>query len=164
MVDDIAAAHGPTEHDSGTGRPRAAGHDPGTRRRAAGRRWLVHVLLIVTLGFCLLFEAVLTLHILLGFVFVYLIAAHLWQRKRTSMSLLNRLRRPGGWHRPAGRLALADAVLLALTAVMFVSGLWDWQLQRTTIRWHALSGVLLTIVTVVHTVRRRRRLRSSAIS
>lgn len=127
------------------------------------RRWLVHVALTGTLVLSLLLEPVLTLHILFGLVFVFFVAVHLWQRKRVSTSLLARLRRPRGWLHPGGRLALADTALLAVTIVMLASGFWDWLAGRTTIRWHALSGILLALVVTVHTVRRRRRLRGSAV-
>jgi hypothetical protein len=134
-----------------------------SKGRAASQRWLVHIALIATLVLSLLLEPVLTLHIVFGLIFVSLVAAHLWQRRHVSKSLMARLRTPRGWPQPGGRLALADLALLAVTAVMLASGLWDWLAGRTTIRWHALSGVLLTGVTIVHVVRRRRRLRRSRI-
>lgn len=138
-------------------------HDRNVTRRPAVLRWLVHVALTATLALSLLLEPLLTLHIVFGLVFVSMVAVHLWQRRRVSRSLLAVLRRPRGWLRPGGRLALADLALLAITTVMLASGLWDWLAGRTTIRWHALSGVLLAVVTAVHVVRRRRRLRRSSV-
>lgn len=146
---------------SGSGRVDDRGR--GAQRRLAQRRLLVHLGLVFALVLSLALEPVLTLHIVFGLVFVVLVAAHLGQRRRTSKSLLARLRRPLGWPSPGGRLALADAALTAVTAVMLASGFWDWLVGRTTIRWHAISGVLLAVVTTVHTIRRRRRLRSSAV-
>lgn len=138
----------------------------GPSRRPVGEaaRWFVHLGLIVTASVSLVFETVLTIHILVGLVFVALVTAHLGQRRRVSAALLRRLRRVREWGRPAGRLAVADALLLALTIGMLASGLWDWRLGHPTrIRWHALSGFALAGFLVVHTVRRRLRVRASGI-
>jgi hypothetical protein len=143
--------------------PPAAGRGRGARQRASRRRWLVHLALLGSFVASLVLEPLLTLHIAIGLVFVFFVIAHLWQRKRTSVSLARKLYRPPGWLHPTGRLALADAVLAALTAVMLASGFWDWLAFRTTIRWHALSGVALAGVTLAHTIRRRRRLRRSTV-
>ena len=61
---------------------------------------------------------------------------------RVSARLLARLSRPGRTLAgPAGRLALADALLAAMTAGMLASGFWDWSAGHPTrIRWHAISG------------------------
>jgi hypothetical protein len=65
---------------------------------------------------------------------------------------------------PGGRLAMADAVLTALTVVMLASGLWDWvDGHPTRIRWHAITGVLLAGFLGVHTLRRSSRLRASTL-
>jgi hypothetical protein len=62
-------------------------------------------------------------------------------------------------------MALADLVLLAVSAAMLASGLWDWALGHPTrIRWHAIAGVLLAAMLVIHTVRRRRQLVGSQVS
>ena len=135
-------------------------------RRPAGAvtRWLVHLGLIVTASVSLVFETVLTIHIIVGLVFVALVVAHLSQRRRVSATLVGRLIRVRGWGLPAARLALADASLSALTIGMLASGLWDWRLGHPTrIRWHAISGVVLTGFLLVHTVRRRAHLRRSGI-
>jgi hypothetical protein len=59
---------------------------------------------------------------------------------------------------------LADTALALLTAAMLASGLWDWLGGHPTrIRWHAVTGVLLAGFLVVHTVRRRGRLRRSTV-
>jgi hypothetical protein len=132
--------------------------------RGAGLRWLVHLGLIATAAISLVFETVLTIHILLGLVFVVLVVAHLLQRRRVSAALVGRLLRVRGWVRPAGRLALADSLLTALTIGMLASGLWDWRIGHPTrIRWHALSGFALAGYLLVHTLRRRARLRASGI-
>ena len=63
-----------------------------------------------------------------------------------------------------GRLALADLLLAVITAGMLVSGFWDWSAGHPTkIRWHAITGVVLAILLLARTVRRRSRLRRSAV-
>ena len=61
-------------------------------------------------------------------------------------------------------LALADPVPAVVTVGMPVSGCRDWFAGHPTkIRWHAITGVVLAILLVAHTVRRRRRLRQSTV-
>ena len=132
-------------------------------RRRARARLTVHLGLIVTAAVSLTLEPVLTLHIALGLVFIGLVGAHLVQRRHTTSRLASRLVHPVLTRR-SDRLALSDALLLALTVAMFGTGLWDWLTGRPTrIRWHALTGVALTGYLLVHTVRRRRRLGSSRV-
>jgi hypothetical protein len=134
----------------------------GTRPTAA--RTVVHVGLIATVAVSLAFEPVLALHILLGLTFVGLVVIHLGQRRRVSTRLLKRLRANPAPSSPSARLAAADVVLLAITAVMLASGLWDWLAGHPTrTRWHAISGVVLAGWLLLHTLRRRRRLLSSRI-
>lgn len=134
------------------------------RRRSSLSRWWVHLGLVVTAAVSLVLEPTLSLHILIGLGFVALVVVHLVQRRRVSTSLLKRLADPGTWLRAPGRLAIADTALTALTIVMFASGLWDWLSGHPTrLRWHAISGVILTGFLIVHTLRRRSRLRSSRI-
>jgi hypothetical protein len=135
-----------------------------TSRRSSVSRWWVHVGLIVTAAVSLVLEPTLSLHILIGLVFVGLVVAHLVQRRRVSASLLKRLGYPGTWLQASGRLAIADSALAAVTVVMLASGLWDWLSGHPTkLRWHAISGVILTGFLIWHTLRRRRKLRSSRI-
>ena len=129
-------------------------------------RWLVHLGLVGTTIVSLVFEPlILAIHIVLGLAFAVLAAAHLVQRRRVSARLLARLGRPGRiLAGPAGRLALADALLAAMTVGMLASGFWDWLAGHPTrIRWHAISGVVLTVLLAVHTARRRSRLRRSKV-
>ncbi len=113
----------------------------------------------------LAFEFVLAVHIIVGLAFVGFVVAHLAQRRRTSSRLLARLRQPRTWTSPSGRLAWADLILAILSAAMLASGLWDWALGHPTrIRYHAVTGVALAAVLVVHTLRRRRRLRGSRVT
>lgn len=128
------------------------------------RRTVTHVALVVTTVLALVFEPRLWLHIVLGWIFVGLVVVHLAQRRRTSVTLLRRIQtRPLPTTR-ASRLALADVLLLAFAAAMLASGIWDWLTGHPTqIRWHAITGVVLTGLVLVHVVRRRRRLVGSQI-
>lgn len=129
-------------------------------------RWLVHLGLVGTTIVSLVFEPlILAIHIAVGLAFAVLSVAHLVQRRRVSARLLTRLSRPGRTLAgPAGRLALADVLLAALAAGMLASGFWDWLAGHPTrIRWHAITGVALTVLLVVHTARRRSRLRRSKV-
>jgi hypothetical protein len=112
----------------------------------------------------LVLEPVLSLHIAFGVAFVVLVGIHLAQRRRVSTRLAVRLIRLQKLFGPAGRLAVADGFLLALSSAMLFSGFWDlWAPHHTKIRWHAITGIVLTIFLVVHTVRRWKRLRFSQI-
>jgi len=127
-------------------------------------RWLVHLGLMATLVVSLVFETVLTVHIVVGLFFVALVVAHLGQRRRTSLGLVRRLTKFSELCRRPGRLAVSDLLLTVLTVAMLASGLWDWiGGHPTKIRWHAITGIALTVFVVVHTVRRRKRLRSSKV-
>ena len=135
------------------------------RTRQQWWRWIVHLGLMLTLVVSLVFETVLTIHIVVGLIFVGLVVAHLGQRRRSSVRLVRRLRQVGTLHHRPGRLALADTLLALLTAAMLISGFWDWiGGQPTTIRWHALTGIALAVLVVAHTLRRRTRLRTSLVS
>jgi hypothetical protein len=124
----------------------------------------VHLGLISTAVVSLAFEPILTIHILLGLVFAVLVGAHLIQRRRITGKLACRLLRVRTLNRPGGRLAVADALLVTVTLAMLVSGFWDWSLGHPTrIRWHAISGLVLSGFLLVHTLRRRKRLRSSRV-
>jgi len=156
------SAHG----EAGAPRPpTTAGERTSRSRRISAQRWWIHLALIVTVCLSLAFEpVVLTLHIVIGLAFVVLAGIHLGQRRRTSIALARRLPRPRLLNRPAGRLALADTALLMATATMFASGTWDWLTGHPTrIRWHAITGFALAVLVLLHTLRRRSRLRSSGI-
>jgi hypothetical protein len=137
---------------------------PETARRAL-YRWLVHLGLTATVVVSLVFEPlVLAIHIAVGLVFAVLAGTHLAQRRRVSANLAARLASARALTRPAGRMALADALLAGISVGMLISGFWDWFAGHPTrIRWHALTGVALAVLLLVHTVRRRSRLRRSEI-
>jgi hypothetical protein len=132
--------------------------------RKSTHRWWVHLGLISTAAVSLAFEPIVSIHILLGLAFVVLVGAHLIQRRRITGDLASRLLRIRTLNRPVGRLAVADALLVTVTLAMLVSGFWDWSLGHPTrIRWHAISGLVLSGFLLVHTLRRRKRLRSSQV-
>ena len=146
-----------------TGTPAQPGRAAG-RRVLERRRWWVHVALLLSASVSVVLEPVLTVHIALGLLFVAIVPAHLAQRRRVSVALARRFGSARALLAPGGRLALADAALTLLTAAMLASGIWDWRAGHPTrIRWHAISGVLLAGFLVVHTVRRRGRLRGSTV-
>ena len=146
-----------TNHDVTT-----SARSPTTRRGAL--RWFVHVGLIVSTVTSLVLETTLSLHIAFGLVFVVLVGCHLAQRRRVSTRMVVRLLKFQKLLAPAGRLALADGFLFIISWAMLVSGFWDlWAPHHTKIRWHAITGVVLTIFLLVHTIRRWRRLRFSQI-
>jgi hypothetical protein len=127
-------------------------------------RWLVHIGLIGSAIVSLVLEPILVLHVIFGVLFVFLVACHLAQRRRISKRLAVRLLKVRGLLLPGSRLALADGFLFIVTSAMLISGFWDlWAPHHTKIRWHAITGVVMTVFLIVHTVRRRARLRSSNI-
>lgn len=142
----------------------AIGTAPSAESRGPLLRWLVHLLLIASALVSVVLEPILTVHIIVGLMFVGFVVVHLLQRRRTSAKLLHRLTRLRGLHRRSGRLALADALLFVVTAGMLVSGLWDFAMGHPTrIRWHAVTGVILVAYLIIHTLRRRTRLRRSHV-
>ena len=136
----------------------------GAASRRQRQRELVYLGLITSVCASLVLEPVMALHVLFGVIFAVLVGGHLAQRRRVSRRLATRLMRWREGLMPARRLAFADGLLLLVTTVMLVSGFWDvWGPHRTKIRWHALSGVILAVFLLVHTVRRWRRLRVSHV-
>ena len=132
--------------------------------RPALLRWMVHLGLIGFTITSLVFEPVLILHVVLGLAFALLVGIHLAVRRRVSKRLAVRLLKILRGLLPADRLALADGLLFIITSAMLVSGFWDlWAAHHTKIRWHAITGVVLTIYIAVHTARRWGRLRFSKI-
>ena len=125
---------------------------------------MVHIGSIGSAIVSLVLEPILVLHVIFGVLFVFLVACHLAQRRRISKRLAVRLLKARGLLLPGSRLALADGFLFIVTSAMLISGFWDlWAPHHTKIRWHAITGVVMTVFLIVHTVRRRARLRISNI-
>jgi hypothetical protein len=128
-------------------------------RRWPGRgpvRWAVDIALIVTCVLSVLFEPLsIAIHSVAGLVFVAAVGPHLWNRRAWLRGALRRLWSGRSLSR-AMRWSLGQAgLLLALTLVVTASGLWDWLDERTRIRWHAISSVILIAVVIRHTWTRR---------
>jgi hypothetical protein len=143
-------------------------------------RWLGHLGLIVSFLAALaalLLRSSITIHIIVGLVFVAFVIVHIAQRRRTTSKLAAQLVHLRSWSKPRGRLGLSDAVLAFLTLNVLVSGVVDWASGRNTpfplreltglpihfIGWHGLSSVVLLCYLLVHVLRRRTRLRRSQI-
>lgn len=127
-------------------------------------RWMVHLTLIATAVVSLILEPRQQMHILLGLIFSIFVIVHILQRKKISRALTRQFRQLRTIWKSFGRMALADFLLLFLTLGMLASGFYDWWLGHPTkIRWHAIFGVFLTIHLLVHSLRRRGRLRTSRI-
>ena len=129
------------------------------------RRWLVHLGLILSALISLTFEFILTLHIVIGLLFVGFVVIHLMQRRATSSRLVKTLFRLRAWGTSQWRLAIADLTLVSLSIAMLVSGFWDVAIGHPTrIRWHALTGFALAVLVLSHTIRRWKRLRVSRVN
>lgn len=139
------------------------------------QRWIVHLWLILTVLLSLLTllpHFSIFVHIFFGVLFAGLVVAHLRHRRRTVSILLGDLRRFARWIRPRGRMAWADVILLFVTFNVVVSGFFDYFEHRpvmistgviSPIRWHVVSSLVLIVLLSVHTLRRRRRLRTSQV-
>jgi hypothetical protein len=149
----------------------------GTERR----RWYVHLVLLASLAGSLLsliwLSRSITLHVVIGVVFMAVLLAHFIQRRRTITSILKQLLGVKARARGAIRLAASDVILELLVLDVLVSGIVDVVNHQTTqlnflapfgwppglIQWHKVASFLLVIYATVHVVRRRRRLRRSHI-
>ena len=131
---------------------------PGRRRRPLWR-WAVDLVLIAAAVISVALEPVsIAWHSVIGLVFAGFVGPHLWHRRAWIRGTLRRL-----WQRRslprALRWSLSQAsLLLVLAVIVTASGLWDWLDGRTTIRWHAISSVILLAVLARHTWTRRGRL------
>ncbi len=145
------------------------------------RRWYVHVALLVSLAGSLLsliyLSRSITLHVIFGVWFMAMLLLHFYQRRRTIRSLLMRLFGARTRAGSATRLAISDLILELLVLDVLVSGIVDALAHHATqfpwasalhlapglSQWHKLAAFALVIYSVVHVVRRRKRLRRSHI-
>ena len=125
-------------------------------KRRSLRRWIVDIVLAAAGIVSVLLEpASIAIHSVIGLAFAGFVGPHLWYRRAWIRGVTRRL-----WRRrslPAAmRWALSQAGLLfVLVAVVTASGLYDWLDARTTIRWHAISSVILIVVAARHAWTRR---------
>ena len=141
-------------------------------------RWLVHLALastlIVSLVPLLLFGVSprVMIHVVVAIGFLYFVAVHLLQRRRTVARLATRFAR--SWRKPAGRMALSGGIFAFLLANVVASGVLDLVYGRNYmlplpglphggISWHGVSSLLFAGYLVTHVIRRRKRLRKSVI-
>lgn len=143
------------------------------------RRRYVHLGLLIGLAGALLSLTYLshsiTIHVVLGVLFMAFLVAHLYQRRRTVRSLAKRLITRG--RSKSRRVAISDTILEFLGVNVLVSGIVDRLHHQATYlpllqnlglppgltRWHQLSSIILVIYVIVHVSRRKKRLRRSHI-
>ena len=137
------------------------GHSGGVNLASTARkrplwRWAVDLVLLTAALVSLLTEPMsIAVHSVVGLVFAGFAGPHLWNRRAWIRGTLRRLWRRRSLPR-ALRWSLSQAsLLLVLTVIVTASGLWDWLDGRTTIRWHAISSIILLAVIIRHTWTRR---------
>jgi hypothetical protein len=145
------------------------------------RRWYVHLALLISLAGSLLsliyLSHSITIHVVLGVLFMVMVFFHLFQRRRTITVLLKRLFGVQTRTRAASKLVVSDIVLELLVLNVLVSGIVDGVNHYATefpfatalglppglSQWHKLAAIALVIYATVHIIRRRKRLRRSHI-
>ncbi|MCU1363332.1 MAG: hypothetical protein JWM55_1160 [Acidimicrobiaceae bacterium] len=145
------------------------------------RRWSVHVALLVSLAGSLVsliyLSRSITIHVILGAVFFFFMLIHLYQRRRTIASLIQRM---AGFLPRTGsttRLGISDVIFELLALNVLVSGTVDilnHQAARFPLaatlhlppgldQWHKLAAIVFVVYAAIHIIRRRKRLRRSHI-
>ena len=145
------------------------------RERRTRARWYVHLSLLAFLAAAVVSLAYLSvsisIHAVVGLVFVGLVLVHLLQRRRTVTRLLSQLARAGSKIERKTSLAISDAVLSIVFLNVVLSGVVDWMrgapvgfpLPPPLDTWHRVSGIVLVVYLGVHIWHRRNRLRRSVI-
>jgi uncharacterized membrane protein len=152
----------------------------GSRETSGGerRRWYVHLVLLVSLAGSLIsliyLSHSITIHVIFGVVFMVTMLFHLFQRRRTIATLLERLMTVQSRTSRTTRLAISDIIFELLALNVLVSGTVDivrHQETQLTLaglppgldQWHKLAAILFVVYAVFHIIRRRKRLRRSHI-
>jgi hypothetical protein len=113
-----------------------------------------------------------SIHAVIGLVFVALVALHLVQRRRTIGRLVAHAARVRRVVEKGVRQIGSDAILAFLTLNVAISGIVDWLRTGMPVSfpfpppintWHKASGVVLVVYLGVHVWHRRKRLRRSNI-
>jgi hypothetical protein len=154
---------------------------PRTATRAERRRWYVHLGLLISLAGSFLSLIILsrsiTVHVILGVLFMVMLLGHLYQRRRTLSSLHKRLVGITVRAKVTRRLAVSDTILELLVTNVLVSGIVDAINHQETqfsllasigfprglVQWHKLAAFVLFVYVIIHVYRRRKRLRRSRI-
>jgi hypothetical protein len=148
-----------------------------SRTRVVSRsRPLVHSGLLIAAVGALVALAYLSvsvsIHAVVGLVFVAFVAVHLVQRRKTIGRLVAHAARVGGFVEKGVRQTGSDAILAFITFNVVISGIVDWlrtgmpvsfPLPPPLNTWHKASSVVLVVYLVVHVWHRRKRLRRSSI-
>ncbi len=118
-----------------------------------------------------------TIHVIIGVLFMVMMLLHLFQRRRTIKALRNRLMRMHAGTGPRARLAISDMILELLALNVLVSGGVDILKHHVTQfplaaalhltpgldQWHKIAAIVFVMYAIVHVTRRRTRLRRSHI-
>jgi hypothetical protein len=149
--------------------------------RGERRRWYVHIALLLTLAGSLVtliyLSHSITIHVIFGVAFLVFVLFHLYQRRRTVVSLAKQIAGPTRRSKGPSRLAVSDTILELLVLNVLASGVIDIVNHQATqlnflgslgfppglIQWHKLASLVLVVYVVVHVSRRWRRLRHSHI-
>jgi hypothetical protein len=139
-------------------------------------RSLVHIGLLLTAAGALIaliyLSVSISIHAIIGLVFVALVVVHLVQRRRTIGRLASQFTRARTVVEKGLRQASADAILVFITANVLISGVIDWLHENMPISfplpapfntWHKASSIVLVLYLIVHVWHRRKRLRRSGI-
>ncbi len=154
----------------------ATGSERGTERR----RWYVHLVLLVSLAGSLItliwLSHSITLHVIVGVLFMAVLLIHFYQRRRTITSFFKQLVGARARTAKSTRVIVSDVILELLVLNVLVSGIVDVVHHQSTQlnflsallppglrQWHKLAAFVLVIYATVHVLRRRRRLRRSHI-
>lgn len=100
------------------------------RGRRTRARWYVHLGLLALLAAALVTLAYLSvsisIHAVVGLVFVVLVTVHLFQRRRTVKRLMTQLAHAGSNIEREAGLAISDVVLAFVFLNVLLSGVVDW--------------------------------------